>query len=391
MRATTIRRITLTAAHWPTGTTWALARGLRQAAVPDPSSPGPVRGFEQEAAFHLGARHAVSFGSAPAALTGLLAALALPAGADLALPALAAPWVLQTVRDAGLTPRLLDVREDTLHLDPAAIPAGVAAVLVQHTAGVPADLDALGTACAERGVPLIEDFGPAVGARWKSRPVGAIGRAGVARLDDSRAVSAFGGALVCTEADDLDARLRAAPPGRPTGRGIATRIAAGHLRILRSWPRAAAFVPAAGARGAGRAERWLLGSAEARATALHPAQAEAGRNGLFALQGYLDGVREAAATLRYGLPAGAWRQAVPDGALPVWSRLLVRCEDPAGCARAAARAGVEVEPAPLVDLSDGACPEAARAARECAALPCHPRLSGEDLARVLEVVAGWVR
>lgn len=91
MSAFTARRIPLTAVHWPTGTTWALARGLRQAAAPDPSSPGLVRGLEQEAAFHLAAGHAVAFGAGPVALAGLLAALALPPGAGIALPAIAAP------------------------------------------------------------------------------------------------------------------------------------------------------------------------------------------------------------------------------------------------------------------------------------------------------------
>ena len=305
------------------------------------------------------------------------------------LPAIADPWVLQAVQAAGLRATPVEVAPDTLHLDPAALAAAAGpttvAVLVAHTAGVACDLDALGACCARLGLPMIELFGMAVGARWRCRPVGAIGRAGVAALDCGQ-LTPFGGALVASDDGALVAAVRAALSNHslPAARQVAGKVARGHMRSLLAHPSAFGLLHRALAHPA-RSEDTGAGP-----VLLHPAQAEAIRNALAQLEPHLDGCRERAAQLRYALPATAWRQAVPDGALPAWSQLLVRSHDPTGCAEAALAAGVQLRTGVLTDLSQGACPVAAQAAAECIALPCHRGLRDKDVESISTAVAGWL-
>jgi dTDP-4-amino-4,6-dideoxygalactose transaminase len=382
------RTIPARGAHRPHGTTWALARGALHAIAPDPSAPGPMRGLEQEAAFHLQAAHAVPIGNATTALELLLGAMGLPPDAEVLLPALSEPWVPHAVSLAGLRPVPVEIDPRTLHLDPEALATAAgpssAAVLVQHTAGVPADLDTLTERCAALGLPLVELFGAAIGASWRARPVGAIGLAGVAALEHGQ-LSTFGGALVTSDHSELVGRLRRAAASLPLAdpMRVASRVARGHLRALLSHPSAFRLMSWAspGAPGVAGAEGYAR---------MHPAQAEATRTAFVALEAQVDACRERAAQLRFALPEGAWRQEVPDGSMPAWSQLLVRTRDREGLLTAARDARIELLATPLTDHSGGACPVAAQAARECLALPCHRGLRDRDIERISALVEPYL-
>lgn len=386
MARSRFRRIPSAGIHRPHGSSWALARGVLHALAPDPAAPGPLRSVEREAGFHLQARHAVALGSGAIGLTALLESIALPTGGRVLLPALAPPWAPEAVREAGQVPVTVDVDPDSLHLDLGALQAAAAepaaAVLVAHTAGVPCDLDATQACCEALGLPLVELFGMAVGARWRARPVGAHATAGVAALDCGL-LSAFGGALVVSDHAPLAGRLRAslAAAPEPSAWGVAGRVASGHLRALLAHPSAFTLLH--------RAAPSLSAPPNAGAR-MHPAQAEALRTALAEQATHLDARRERAAELRWALPGECWRQSVPDGALPAWSQLLVRSDDHRACIEAARAVGVQLDRAPLTDLSDGRCPHAAHAAATCLGLPCHPGVRTGDIQRVSAAVEGWL-
>ena len=78
-----------------------------------------------------------------------------------------------------------------------------------HLYGQSADLDPLLEIATRAGVPVIEDAAQAIGARYKGRMVGGVGRVGCFSFFPSKNLGAFGdGGLVTTNDDALAASLR---------------------------------------------------------------------------------------------------------------------------------------------------------------------------------------
>ena len=80
---------------------------------------------------------------------------------------------------AGLKPLYVDIDPHTYNLDPKlldGIPAGdVAAVVVQHTYGIPAAMQPIAAWASSRGLPIIEDCCHTFGARAEGRLCGTFG------------------------------------------------------------------------------------------------------------------------------------------------------------------------------------------------------------------------
>lgn len=71
------------------------------------------------------------------------------------------------------------------------------AVVAVHYAGASADMDSLLEICAKAGVALVEDAAQAIGAAYKGRPLGTIGRFGCYSFHETKNVtSGEGGALI---------------------------------------------------------------------------------------------------------------------------------------------------------------------------------------------------
>jgi dTDP-3-amino-3,4,6-trideoxy-alpha-D-glucose transaminase len=137
--------------------------------------------FETSFARWLGARRAVGVASGTAALELALRALGVGPGSEVAVPALTAAPTAMAVLSVGATPLVVDVREETLTMDPAALaraasPA-LAAVIPVHLYGQCADVESLVAWANGRGVPVLEDAAQAHGAARAGRLAGTLARA----------------------------------------------------------------------------------------------------------------------------------------------------------------------------------------------------------------------
>jgi dTDP-4-amino-4,6-dideoxygalactose transaminase len=162
-------------------------------------------------------RRVIPVGNGTAALCLLLKALGLR-DRDIAVPDSVCINVPLAVLLSGNRPVFLDVEEDTLGLSPDRLEAHVGplgAVVAVHAYGAPCRIERLAAICSARGIPLLEDFALAQGARVGGRPAGAFGRASFVSFGAGKILSYGIGAALLTDDDalaDAVAREEAALP-----------------------------------------------------------------------------------------------------------------------------------------------------------------------------------
>jgi dTDP-4-amino-4,6-dideoxygalactose transaminase len=376
------------------------APGTRRAVLlGTPRGPRAVRALEELTASTLGVPSVVAVGSGRKGLELLLRALNLPEGSEVLLPALTFHAVPTAVERAGLRPVFVDVDPATLLLDPTALARAVtlrsSAVLATWLAGLMSDPAPLRRVCEANGLVLLEDFAQAAGAGWGQRAAGSLGLAGLTSLETVKPLAGFGGGLISCSDDALAERLRTlrARLVPPDLRRLASKVLLAQLEGLLANPTGFSLAwPLFSRDSKGGVARYKARkqSAGNHMATLHPLQARAAMASLANLEAHLAQRRERAAIMRAALPPGCWWPAVPPRANPSWYQVLVRCADLDAAGSAARTAGLDLGTGVVKDLSAGACPHAARAARELVQLPCHTDLGPADIARVAETVGPWL-
>lgn len=104
----------------------------------------------------------------------------------------------------GGVPVFVDVREDTLNIDERLIEAAITvrtkAIVPVHYAGVACEMDTILAIARRRGLRVVEDAAQGVMARYKGRPLGAIGDLGALSFHETKnVISGEGGALLVND------------------------------------------------------------------------------------------------------------------------------------------------------------------------------------------------
>ena len=161
--------------------------------------------FEEAIAARVGARHAVAFANGTAALHGACAAAGLGHGDVVATSTLSFVASANCARYVGADVTLLDVDPETLNIDPAAVPAGLDALVPVHYAGLPVDLSRL----ANRPRVVIEDAAHALGAHTPDGPVGNCAHSDMTcfSFHPVKPITTGEGGMVTTNDDHLAERL----------------------------------------------------------------------------------------------------------------------------------------------------------------------------------------
>lgn len=173
---------------------------------------GPhLRQYESAFADYVGVRHGYSFSTGRVALYGILKGLGIGDGDDVIIGVPTHIVIPNAVSYTGARPVFVDSSARTCNMDVAALAQGITdrtkAVLVQHTFGVPADLDAILRIGRERGIAVIEDCVHALGATYRGARVGSLGRAALFSTEETKTISTTMGGMAVTDDNELARRL----------------------------------------------------------------------------------------------------------------------------------------------------------------------------------------
>ncbi len=175
---------------------------------------GPeVDALETELSRMLGVEHAISVSSGTDALLLALMALGIKAGDEVVTTTFSFFATAGAIVRVGARPVLVDIDPVTFNIDPErlarAITPRTKAILPVHLFGLSADLDPIMDVARRANVPVVEDAAQAIGATYKSRPVGGIGAFGCFSFFPSKNLGAFGDAgLLTTNDQTLAARAK---------------------------------------------------------------------------------------------------------------------------------------------------------------------------------------
>lgn len=172
---------------------------------------GPLnRQLEQKLQQFLGVKHSICVTNETVGMMILAEALGLTG--KVILPGCASIAAVQSLAWAGLEPVFCDVEPDTYQLDleqvAALIDKDVSAIMGVHLWGGACQPKALTELAEARGVQLYFDAAHAFGCAVASVRVGNFGRAEVFSFHATNILSATEGGCICTNDDELAARLR---------------------------------------------------------------------------------------------------------------------------------------------------------------------------------------
>jgi perosamine synthetase len=176
-------------------------------------SLGPkLEQFEQAIAAYGGASDAVAVNSGTSALHLCLRALGVGEGDEVIVPSFAFIAVANAVRHERATPIFVDIEPDTLNLDPSRIESAITfrtrAIIVVHTFGCPANLEAILAIARRHALRIIEDASEAIGAEYKGRRVGVFGDAGIFSFYPNKQITTGEGGIVVTQNPEISRFVR---------------------------------------------------------------------------------------------------------------------------------------------------------------------------------------
>lgn len=176
-------------------------------------SQGPrVREFEAAFAARVGAPDAVATTNCTTALQLALYVSGIGPGDEVIVPSLSFIATANAVWQNGATPVFADVDPRTYNLDPAAVERAVSgrtkAIMPVHQLGLPADMDPLIELASRHGLAVVEDAACAIGARYKSRPIGSLGPLACFSLHPRKVITTGEGGMIAVHDPAVAERLR---------------------------------------------------------------------------------------------------------------------------------------------------------------------------------------
>jgi len=190
---------------------------------------GAIGELERQFRDYLGVKYAFSFNSGRSAFYAILRALqktdqtAFAKSSGVLIQAFTCNASINPVLWAGLEPIYVDCNEDDFNVDIEDLKNKITQnpsakiLVVQHTFGLPANMDEIVNICKNNNLILIEDCAHSLGAEWKpasaegfgvAKKVGTFGKAGFFSFSRDKVISSVYGGIAVTNDEKLGEALR---------------------------------------------------------------------------------------------------------------------------------------------------------------------------------------
>jgi dTDP-4-amino-4,6-dideoxygalactose transaminase len=175
--------------------------------------------LEEEFKSYLGVKYAVSFNSGRSAFYAILRALqktdqtVFTKSSGVLMQAFTCNASINPVLWAGFEPIYVDCNENNFNVDIENLRNKIIKnkdariLIVQHTFGLPANMDEVMDIVRQNNLILIEDCAHSLGAEWEGKKIGTFGKAGFFSFSRDKVISSVYGGLAVTNDDELGKKL----------------------------------------------------------------------------------------------------------------------------------------------------------------------------------------
>lgn len=174
---------------------------------------GPnVNNFEKEIAEYVGIDHASALVSGTSAIHLAIKLLDIKAGDVVFCSSLTFAASCNPIIYEGAEPVFIDAEYDSLNMSPIALKNAFEvysakgrlpkAVIVVHLYGQPAKMDEIMAICNEYNVPVIEDAAESLGATYKGKQTGTIGKYGIYSFNGNKIITTSGGGMLVSNDEE---------------------------------------------------------------------------------------------------------------------------------------------------------------------------------------------
>lgn len=208
---------------------WLWIRQKRSAHSGGQEKKNGIERLESEFKEFIGVKYAFSFNSGRSALYAILKSLDLPArnatqgvaggekGSNVLLQAFTCNAAVNPILWQDLSPIYIDCDENSFNIDINDLTLKLASLsqdkrpkvlMVQHTFGLPVNMDEILAIVRQNNLILIEDCAHALGAEYKNQKVGSFGKASFFSFSRDKIISSVYGGMVVTNDPEIAKKIQ---------------------------------------------------------------------------------------------------------------------------------------------------------------------------------------
>ncbi|MDO8621390.1 MAG: DegT/DnrJ/EryC1/StrS family aminotransferase [Candidatus Levybacteria bacterium] len=171
-----------------------------------------IKKVETWFAKNFNAQYAFTFAAARQAEYAVLKASGVSKNDEVLVQAFTCSAVAEPIIALGAKPIYVDIDQQTLSMNPLdaekKIGKKTKAVILQHTFGIPGDIEGIGKLAKEKNLLLIEDCAHIIGGDYKDKKLGTFSDAAIFSFGRDKAISSVFGGAVITNNKNLGEKIK---------------------------------------------------------------------------------------------------------------------------------------------------------------------------------------